>query len=189
MKWVQITLKKKNPLNFNVSIFNVTVNCSLKNTNTSEKIKIDRSTHNCDPFSDILPLVALLLAQLTTDAAYHMTTTLTSDSTVVAGKPKENAKTKASGRSGKEKESSKSKAPAKAKLATEVVKKPFKVVVRKLPVRDFNAEDFAKSITRVLSQLGYGTSAPGDETAKDADKEFIRIEHFIEGKLRYKLQV
>ena len=114
-----------------------------------------------------------------------MTTPLPSDSTVVAGKVKENARTKTSGRSGKEKESGKSKASVKTKVAAEVVKKPFKVIVRKLPVRDFNVDDFGESIKRVLLQLGYGTSLSGDESAKDVDKELIRIEHFIEGKLRY----
>jgi hypothetical protein len=117
-------------------------------------------------------------------AASLMTTPLSTDSTVVAGKLKENARTKTTGRSGKEKESGKSKGPVKTKLPAEVVKKPFKVIVRKLPVRDFNVDDFGESIKRVLLQLGYGTSLSGDESAKDVDKELIRIEHFIEGKLR-----
>lgn len=112
-----------------------------------------------------------------------MITPLTDDSKAVEEKSIETVKPKTSTRPGKESGWSKSKSAVKTKVG-EPQKKPFKLVIRKLPVHDFNEDDFAASVSRVLSQLDFGNSAVKLDTPKDADKELIQIEHFIQGKLR-----
>jgi hypothetical protein len=73
----------------------------------------------------------------------------------------------------------KSKDKSQSKASAETLKKTFKVVIRKLPIRDFSNDDFRANVSRVLLQLGYNCPNP------DAEKELIQIEYFIEGKLRY----
>jgi hypothetical protein len=90
---------------------------------------------------------------------------------------KETVKPK-SGRSSTEKDK-KSKDKSLSKASAETLKKTYKVVIRKLPIRDFSNDDFRANVSRVLLQLGY------DCPNSDAEKELIQIEHFIEGKLRY----
>lgn len=112
-----------------------------------------------------------------------MITPLTDDSKAAEEKSIETVKPKTSTRSGKESGWSKSKGAVKTKVG-EPQKKPFKLVIRKLPVHDFNEDDFAASVSRVLSQLDFGNSAVKLDAPKDTDKELIQIEHFIQGKLR-----
>jgi S-adenosylmethionine synthetase len=81
-------------------------------------------------------------------------------------------------KSGTEKDK-KSKDKSKSKVSSETMKKTYKVVIRKLPIRDFSNDDFRANVSRVLLQLGY------DCPNSDAENELIQIEHFIEGKLRY----
>lgn len=58
------------------------------------------------------------------------------------------------------------------KLPKEAPKKAFKIVVRKLPVRDFTAENFETKVHQILEALGLENDA-------------IEVEHFMQGKLRY----
>ena len=113
-----------------------------------------------------------------------MITPLADDSKAVDEKSTETVKAKTSTRSGKESGWSKSKSAVKAKVG-EPQKKPFKLVIRKLPVHDFNEDDFAASVSRILSQLDFGDSAAKLEATKDTEKDVIQIEHFIQGKLRF----
>ena len=113
-----------------------------------------------------------------------MITPVTDDSKAVEEKSSETVKPKTSTRPGKESGWSKSKSVVKTKVG-EPQKKPFKLVIRKLPVHDFNEDDFAASVSRILSQLDFGNSAAKPEAPKDAEKELIQIEHFIQGKLRF----
>jgi hypothetical protein len=114
-----------------------------------------------------------------------MITPATDDSKAVEEKSTESVKPKTATRSGKESGWSKTKSVVKTKVG-EPQKKPFKLVIRKLPVHDFNEDDFAASVSRILSQLDLGNSAAKSEIPKDAEKEkeLIQIEHFIQGKLR-----
>lgn len=74
-------------------------------------------------------------------------------------------------------------------------KKTFKVVIRKLPVRAFNIDDFRANVSRVLVLLGYPPntlsdaqsvvqSMEKDSTEINKNADMVIIEHFIEGKLR-----
>ena len=103
-------------------------------------------------------------------------------------KQKDASKLKGSGRSSKEKDSSK-KSSSKSKSSSESQKKAFKIVIRKLPVRDFSIDDFRTSLSRVLAGLGHaaaiGNGAPKDGIVPDVENDLVQIEHFIEGKLRY----
>ena len=96
-----------------------------------------------------------------------------------APKPKEIAKTKIASRSSKEKDLSKPKSSVKLKTTE---KKPFKIVIRKLPVRDFNIDDFRSSLSKVLAKLGHAAIREG--MSPDTERDEVHIEHFIEGKLR-----
>ena len=102
---------------------------------------------------------------------------------IASSKLQEAAKSKNVTRTGKEKEANKTK--VKSKVSAEAQKKPFKIVIRKLPVRDFNKDDFRASVMRVMTQLGYPSPEVIDGASPDVDKEVVQIEHFIEGKLRY----
>lgn len=106
-----------------------------------------------------------------------MTTPSNSSASII--KANDATKPKVIARSSKEKSSAAAKASAKSKTTE---KKPFKIVIRKLPVRDFNIDDFRSSLSRVLSKLGY--PAVGDGTILNTDRDEVQIEHFIEGKLR-----
>ena len=88
-------------------------------------------------------------------------------------------KPKVIARASKEKGSAAAKTSTKSKTTE---KKPFKIVIRKLPVRDFNIDDFRSSLSRVLSKLGYPAIVDG--TIGSTVREEVQIEHFIEGKLR-----
>jgi hypothetical protein len=97
---------------------------------------------------------------------------------------KEIAKSKNSNQSsGKEDERSKSKA-SKSKGSGDIRKKSFKIVIRKLPVRDFNREDFRANVSRILTQLGYAPGIISHGSNQDTEQDLVQIEHFIEGKLR-----
>ena len=60
----------------------------------------------------------------------------------------------------------------KDKQKTEVTKKSYKVVIRRLPTKDFSIDTFRSCLDRVLAIL----QIPPDT---------VEILHFMEGKLRY----
>ncbi len=63
-------------------------------------------------------------------------------------------------------------APKPTKTTHEPTKKVFRIVIRKLPVRDFSSTDFATCVDKVCKDL-------------KLTREVFVIEHFIEGKLRF----
>lgn len=97
---------------------------------------------------------------------------------------RESTMSKATFRTGKLKDSTKSKGATKSKAVVEVQKKPFKVVIRKLPVRDFNRSAFTAAISRIAQHFSTSNVSDSAAAITAADKEIIQIEHFIEGKLR-----
>ena len=94
------------------------------------------------------------------------------------------AMSKTTTRSGKSKDSAKTKGSTKSKAVVDVQKKPFKLVIRKLPVRDFDRGAFTAAISRIASHLSTSLVNDSAGAATAADTEIIQIEHFIEGKLR-----
>lgn len=79
---------------------------------------------------------------------------------------------------GKEKHRSKSdksalsaNAKEKGKSSRDPPKKTFKIVIRKLPLREYTFEHFEKCVTSFCERIGLGADS-------------YQIEHFIQGKLR-----
>ncbi len=62
--------------------------------------------------------------------------------------------------------------PVKTSKSNEFTKKSFRIVVRKLPVRQFTMEDFVNCVNKVCSEI-------------NVTRESFTIEHFIEGKIRF----
>lgn len=96
----------------------------------------------------------------------------------------ESVMSKTTGKGGKSKDSGKTKGSTKSKAVVDVQKKPFKIVIRKLPVRDFDRCAFTVAISRIASYLSASCVNDSVGAVTAADTEIIQIEHFIEGKLR-----
>ena len=62
----------------------------------------------------------------------------------------------------------------KPKTPRDPPKKTHKIVIRKLPIRDFTQENFAECVAKFCLKLGL-------------DQESMQVEHFMQGKLRYKI--
>ena len=61
--------------------------------------------------------------------------------------------------------------PIEEKRVPEPIKKIYKILIRKLPVREFSAEDFATCLDNICISL-------------NLPRESFKLEHFTEGKIR-----
>lgn len=64
--------------------------------------------------------------------------------------------------------------PPKPTVQREPVKKLFRIVIRKLPARDFSEADVQQCLDRVCCSAGIGLN-----------REAFTLEHYVAGKIRY----